>query len=61
MTIIRKCGTTPQWAIAVVSRTFGHTWSKNNDTGMVEGLLEAHYKDKLEKKIKSEFWVIVGA
>ena len=50
-----------QWAIAVVLRTFGHKWSKKNDTGMVEGLLEAYYKDKLEKIIKSEFWVIVGA
>ena len=28
---------------------------------MVEGLLEAYYKDKLEKNIKSEFLVIVGA
>ena len=28
---------------------------------MVEGLLEAHYEDKLEKITKSEFWVIVGA
>ena len=50
-----------QWAIAVVLRTFGHKWSKKNDTGMVEGLLEEYYKDKLEKMIKSEFWVIVGA
>ena len=34
---------------------------KKNDTGMVEGLLEAYYKEKLEKNTKSEFWVIVGA
>ena len=47
-----------QWAIAVILRTFGHKWSKKNDTGMVEGLLEAYYKDKHEKMIKSEFWVI---
>ena len=45
----------------MVLRTFGHKWSKINDTGMVEGLLEAYYKDKLEKITKSEFWVIVGA
>ena len=50
-----------QWAIAVVLRTFGHKWSKKNDTGMVEGLLEAYYKDKHDKNTKSEFWVIVGA
>ena len=45
----------------MVLRTFGHKLSKKNDTGMVEGLLEAYYEDKLEKIIKSEFWVIVGA
>ena len=28
---------------------------------MVEGSLEAYYKDKLEKMNKSKFWVIVGA
>ena len=28
---------------------------------MVEGLLEAYYEDKLEKIIKPEVWVIVGA
>ena len=50
-----------QWAITVVLRPFGHKWSKKNDTCMVEGLLEAYYKDKLEKNTKSEFWVVVGA
>ena len=28
---------------------------------MVEGLLEAYYKDKHEKMTKSQFWVIIGA
>ena len=28
---------------------------------MGEGLLEAYYEDKLEKIIKPEVWVIVGA
>ena len=28
---------------------------------MVEGLLEAYYKDKHETIKKSEFWIIVGA
>lgn len=27
---------------------------------MVEGLLEAYYKDKLKKMAKSEIWVIIG-
>ena len=51
----------PQWAIAVVLKTFYHKWSKKNDTDMVVGLLEAYYKDKHEKNTKSEFWVIIGA
>ena len=58
---LAHCEHVPQWAISVVLRTFGYKWSRKNDTGMIEGLLEAYYKDKLKKNTKSEFWVIMGA
>ena len=36
------------------------TLNETNDTDVVEGLLEAYYKDKHKKMSKSEIWVIIG-
>ena len=49
-----------QWAETVFLRKFGHKQGKKNDTDVVEGLLEAYYKDKHKKMAKSEIWVIIG-
>jgi hypothetical protein len=34
--------------------TFGHKFAKKRDIDVVEGLLEAYYKDKHKKMTKSE-------
>ena len=37
-----------------VRGTFGHKFAKKSDIDVVEGLLEAYYKDKHNKMTKSE-------
>ena len=48
------------WAKTVFWWTFGHNSSKNNDTDVFDGSLEAYYESRHEKMTKFEIWVIIG-